>query len=148
MTKISLVGLIAMALAAMVPGRAGAQVVGPRVGSPSPAPTVSPYINLLRNPNAPALNYYGLVRPQFQTNAGLQSLQQQFLLGQSTSLPGSEATGDVLITGHAATFLNYGGYFQSSVGAFQPARLGTAAASRPTSAATPTAPRLPAPGPR
>lgn len=140
-------GGLAVLLLAALPGAMRAQVLGPRVGTPSPAPTVSPYINFLRNPNAPALNYYGLVRPQFQTNAGLQSLQQQLLFGSAAPVPGSEPAGDVLITGHAAAFMNYGGYFQSPIGAVQPARLTPAAPSRPTTSVQPAS-RLPAPGPR
>ena len=126
---------------------ADAQVGGPRVGSPPPAPTVSPYINLFRNGNSPAFNYYGLVRPQFQTNAGLQSLQQQLLLSQGSPLPGAAGPEDVLITGHAAVFMNLGGYFQSATGGLQPARGITATAARPATS-TPAPTRLPLPGPR
>ena len=147
MSNLSIAAPAVALLAALLPGPAQAQVVNPRVGGAAPAPTVSPYINLLRNPNAPALNYYGLIRPQFQTTAGLQSLQQQFVLGQAGPLAGSEPADSVLVTGHAAAFMNYGGYFQSSVGGAQPARLGPAISPRPATS-TPAPARLPAPGPR
>lgn len=148
-TKSFIAGPVVLALTALLPGPADAQVVGPRVGTPSPAPTISPYINMLRSPNAPALNYFGLVRPQFQTNAGLQALQQQFLLGQTGSLPGAEPTADVLTTGHAAMFMNYGGYFQSQTGALRsPATIAPAPMpSRSTGAAVGSG-RLPRPGPQ
>src|SRR5690242_1348784 len=106
MTKMRVAGPAVLLFAALAAPTADAQVASPRVGSPPPAPTVSPYLNLLRNPNAPALNYYGLVRPQFQTNYGLQALQQQFLLSQGSALPGAAGPEDVLITGHAAVFMN------------------------------------------
>jgi len=142
-------GPVVMTLFALLPGPVDAQVVGPRVGTPSPAPTISPYINLLRSPNAPTLNYFGLVRPQFQTNAGLQALQQQLFLGQTGPLPGAEPTGDVLITGHAAMFMNYGGYFQSQTGALRSptTTAPTPMLSRPSGAAVGSG-RLPRPGPQ
>jgi hypothetical protein len=148
MNRMKTAGLALLLLAAL-PGTLRAQVGAPRVGTPATAPTVSPYINLLRNPNAPALNYYGLVRPQFQTNAGLQALQQQLLLGQTGSLSGAEPTGDVLITGHAAVFMNYGGYFQSQTGALR----SPATTSPPPMASRPIGPaagsgRLPRPSPQ
>jgi hypothetical protein len=148
-TKNFIAGPVVLALTVLLPGPADAQVVGPRVGTQLPAPTISPYINLLRSPNAPTLNYFGLVRPQFQTNAGLQTLQQQLLLGQTGPLTGAEPTGDVLTTGHAAMFMNYGGYFQSQTGALRsPATTVPAPTlSRPTGAAVGSG-RLPRPGPQ
>src|SRR5690348_4263609 len=112
-------GAAALLLSGLLGGSAVAQVVNPRAATPILGPTVSPYLNLARNPNAPTLNYFGLVRPQFETNAGLQTLQQQLLAGRSAPLPATEPTGDVLVTGHAAVFMNYGGYFQSQTGAMQ-----------------------------
>lgn len=136
-------------LAGLWIGTADAQGPGPRVGvgSPPAGPTVSPYINLLRNGNSPAFNYYGLVRPQFQTNAGLQALSQQSLLAQQAGLPGAGGPNDVLVTGRGATFMNFGGYFQSSMGAFQPAGLAGVGGVRPGTPA-PGPSRLPRPGPR
>ena len=72
-----------LVLAGLATGEAAAQGLRPNpgVGVPTAGPTLSPYFNLLRAGNTPALNYFGLVRPQFQTNAGLQTLEQQ--VGQS-----------------------------------------------------------------
>jgi hypothetical protein len=79
----------------------------PGISTPPPRPTISPYINLLRGGDQ-ALNYYGLVRPEFRALDTAAALQQQVddnragLTGRSTTLPA---------TGHSATFLNYRGYF-------------------------------------
>jgi hypothetical protein len=113
---------VAVWIVALSAGQARAQTTGPRVGSPPPGPTVSPYLNLLRAGNSPVANYYGLVRPQLQTNAGIQSLQQQLLTAQARPLPGQEPADDLLVTGHAAVFMNYGGFFQSPTGGLPAAR--------------------------
>jgi hypothetical protein len=138
-------GSIALALAALsAPGVSAQGVIGRPTGGPV-GPTVSPYLNLFRNGNSPAFNYYNLVRPQFQTIAGLQALQ----LGQARleSLPAGSLGDDVLITGRGAVFMNYGGYFQSAVGAANPVRLTPLAPNRPTIGGG-AANRLPNPGPR
>jgi len=138
-TRTTFIGSSTLLLALAGPTvTATAQAPGARVGGASVGPTVSPYINLLRNGNTPAFNYFGLVRPQFQTNAGLQQLQQQITFTRSGPLPAAEVPGDVLVTGHAAVFMNLGGYFQSPTGAIR----GPAAAPLPP----PPAARLPRPG--
>jgi len=117
MTSIRMAVVIAGGLAFLSVGQARCQVVIRQgVGAAPPGPTVSPYINLLRAGNSPAANYYGLVRPQLQTNAGLQSLQQQFLSAQGRPPGGPDLSDDMLVTGHAAVFMNLGGYFQSTTG--------------------------------
>ena len=124
-----------------VPSAAG-QGLGPRVGGTPSAPTVSPYLNLLRGSNSPTLNYYGLVRPQFQTNAGLQALQQQVLLAQGAGLSAAAGPDQVVVTGTAAVFMNLGGYFQSGIGGGRPAGV-SSTPTRPASIG-----RLPSPRPR
>ncbi len=48
--------------------------------APNPyGPRVSPYLNLLNRQTNPAINYYGIVRPQVQFNQAIQ--QQQADLG-------------------------------------------------------------------
>ena len=141
MSKWTLVGPAIMAVVALSAAAATAQGVGPRVGGAPGSPTVSPYINLLRGANSPALNYYGLVRPQLQTNAGLMALQQQAFLSQAVGLPAAPDEG--LVTGRGAVFMNLGGYFQSATGAVRPGRT----TAGPTAVGQPV-PRLPAPGPR
>jgi hypothetical protein len=77
--------------------------------NPYSRPAYSPFLNLLR-PGDPAINYYGLVRPQQQFRAGLfQSQVQNASLQQSVS--SLEQTQGVLITGNRGTFLNYSRYF-------------------------------------
>ena len=85
---------------------AQAQYVRPAV-SPYARPAVSPYLNLLRSGN-PAVNYYGLVRPQQDTISSLQQLQQQADYGQGL---GGDNTATLPTTGHAARFGNYSHYF-------------------------------------
>jgi hypothetical protein len=86
-------------------------------------PTISPYLNLARPGASPAINYYGLVRPQQDFARSIYGLQLQGQL-QQQSLSELQA-GGVLPTGHTIGFLNYGGYFLST-GAGRP--LGTAVA--------------------
>jgi len=76
--------------------------------NPAGRPAVSPFLNLLRGGN-PAVNYYGLVRPQLQTQATLQQLQQQLALNQ-LGLNTAENQPD-LTTGHAARFGNFSHYY-------------------------------------
>jgi hypothetical protein len=80
-------------------------------------PAFSPYLNLLQPSGSTALNYYGLVRPQleFRNNiAGLDNAvdinRQSILNGQNTNTNQTST----LTTGHAAVFLNTGGYFLNS----------------------------------
>ena len=54
---------------------ATAQVPQPQTGAGT-RPAVSPYLNLNR-PGNPAVNLYGLVKPQQDTTRQLQTLQQQ-----------------------------------------------------------------------
>ena len=82
-------------------------------GSQPSSPTISPYINLLRSDSSPALNYYGLVRPQQefaqqnqQLGQGLQSLQMQ-----SSSMPmysGGYGYSQLGATGHPVIFNSFG----------------------------------------
>jgi hypothetical protein len=77
-------------------------------------PRFSPYLNLLRPGGSPALNYYGLVRPEQQFRQSIGSLQgsvaanQQAISGLQSGLEGPPATG------HSTQFLNYSGYFLNS----------------------------------
>jgi len=56
----------------LAPGLSHAQ--GPL---PYQTPTVSPYLNLLRQGSPQAINYYNLVRPQVEFNNSIQQLNQQ-----------------------------------------------------------------------
>src|SRR5689334_4123182 len=68
--------------------RAAAQpgAITPRGVPGYTSPAVSPYINLLRSGSPAAVNYYGIVRPEFQFQNSLQNLQQQVTtLGATTT---------------------------------------------------------------
>jgi hypothetical protein len=98
--------LLALGALVLVASAASAQ---PQVGPVNRSPAVSPYLNLLRGDNSPAVNYYGLVRPQMEFRSGLQDLQQQVSNNQA-------AISDLNAfptTGHRTSFLNTGGYYSS-----------------------------------
>lgn len=79
-------------------------------------PTVSPYLNLTRGGNV-AVNYYGLTRPQQDTNRTLQTIQQQLQhlpLGPQGFLMGPtevEQPPLTLTTGFRPSFGNTSHYF-------------------------------------
>ncbi len=89
-----------------------AQFGGPQQMGP---PAISPYVNMLRSDASPALNYYGLVRPQQQfaqqnqqLGQGLQSLQMQM---QGSSMPMNSANfgySQLGATGHPVIFNSFG----------------------------------------
>jgi len=123
MKRFTLAALAALAVAALLgPGRASAQFPyqQPQDANPYKRPAFSPYLNMARGGN-PAVNYYGLVRPQMATSQALQTLavgQQIQQFGQSApggafqSNQGQDlGLGGMPVTGHAATFFNYSTYF-------------------------------------
>jgi hypothetical protein len=77
----------------------------PGVG-PVARPAVSPYLNLLRGGN-PAINYYGLVRPQIAAGKALQELGENV-----NSLEG--AVTQPLQTGHTSSFMTQSRYFMTN----------------------------------
>jgi len=98
---------------------ASAQFGGLGQAPPRIRPSVSPYINM---GTGGAGAYYGIVRPQMNTNQSLTDLQQGVLrLNPDGSLKGqldllnpiAAQTG--LQTGHAVSFLNTGHYFPNGV---------------------------------
>jgi hypothetical protein len=114
MARFAIIASAVLAAVAFVPLSVQAQVIGRRPVPITPGPTVSPYLNLLRPGSSTALNYYGLVRPQFQTLAGFQAVQQQF--GQLSS-SGQFVAGPLdsgLATGHNAGFMTYNAYFMTT----------------------------------
>jgi hypothetical protein len=108
---------IGVALVVTPASRVVAQPPGlPRTASPTPP--YSPYLNLLRPGASPAINYYGLVRPQFQAQQSMLSLQSQ--IGANSQAIGNLATdeGPLPATGGKVVgFMNYGRYFQNYRGA-------------------------------
>ena len=66
------------------------------------------YLNLTRGGN-PAVNYYGIVRPNAFNQNALVTMQQDYnSLTQSSTQSDSNS---VRATGHAATFMNFGHYY-------------------------------------
>ena len=107
----------------MVVGLAWVSLVAPVSAQPQPPvvarqPAFSPYLNLLRGGINPAINYYGLVRPQQffqqqalslqqqvnQNNFAIQSLGTSSLASQQPMLP---------YTGHPVVFNSFSGYFNN-----------------------------------
>src|SRR5437867_501100 len=73
----------------------------------TPNPVLSPYLNLL--PRSPAVNYYGVVRPQQQYNFALNSLEQQVALNRIAITAAENQA--LPSTGHPIYFLNYQRFF-------------------------------------
>lgn len=115
MTQIRKVVFAAMAIlifAAPVSAQSG----GSRIRPPLRRPTTSPYLNLLRNPATGGgfgFNYYQRVRPEFDYLETSQRLSRSLTQVQrrQTALQRELTTGRGE-TGHATSFLNYGGYYQ------------------------------------
>jgi hypothetical protein len=114
----------------------------PRVGTPPPSPpTFSPYLNLLRGGTNPAINYYGLVRPEFAWRRAVGQLGEEI---QQTQADVAAQGGGTLQTGHPVQFLNLSHYY---AGPGQPS--GARSAGRSTIAPTyPTGTPAQARGPR
>jgi hypothetical protein len=115
------VSRILLALAAVLTcvagtaGPAAAQAPGPRTVQLPPGPTVSPFLNLTRRGTLPAINYYGMVRPQLNTYAGLQVLQQGILQSQLVGPAVADVDG-VPTTGRPAGFMTHAPYFMTAGG--------------------------------
>ncbi|HEY1380612.1 MAG TPA: hypothetical protein VGF55_27675 [Gemmataceae bacterium] len=108
-----LAALLTLAIGPAVRAQAPGQPPGSPFGGPARAssPTFSPYLNLLR-PGNQAVNYYGLVRPQFEFRSGLDQLQQQYgTLSREVNAPNQAGPTELPATGHAVSFMNTRGYF-------------------------------------
>src|SRR5206468_2651681 len=98
------------------PAAAVAQVTPLRPGGvPFNPPVVSPYLNLTR-PGNTALNYYNLVRPEFEFRAAYQGLQVQANRQQAeiNQVAGEES---LPATGHSSSFFNYSHFYPGRGGA-------------------------------
>ena len=122
-------------------GSVGAQ--GPYVRpqtSPYARPALSPYLNLLHGGN-PAINYYGLVRPQEDFNTSIQGIQNELHATQSGLLNPTMSTA-LPVTGHPTQFFSHGGYFFTHLGS------GNRSTGTPTPGATLGRPGTPVALPR
>lgn len=84
-------------------------------GNPYSRPTFSPYLNLLRRGN-PAVNYYGLVRPEIEFRNSVGQIQQQLNSVQASVAQGENA-GNAPTTGHPTQFQSFGHYYPAKGGA-------------------------------
>jgi hypothetical protein len=75
---------------------------------------LSPYLNLLHG-GSPAINYYGLVRPQEEFNNSIQEIQNEIHATQSGIMNSSVNT-TLPVTGHPTRFFSHGGYFFTHLG--------------------------------
>src|SRR5436309_1899614 len=98
MKRLLFASLVASGLAAfLIPGEARAQ-------SALSKPTTSPYLNLNRPGIPPAINYYGLVRPQTEFRSDIGRLQQA--VAAPPPAVQAEAPSTLPTTGHPVGFLN------------------------------------------
>jgi hypothetical protein len=99
------------------PGPAQAQLPGSvsRPGGFAGAP-VSPYLNVLRQGSPAGVNYYDLVRPQFQTQNSILALQGQVTTLGNQVQTDTQGPGALPVTGHTTQFFNYSHYFSSRQG--------------------------------
>jgi hypothetical protein len=111
MNRILLTSLIAcvwLFLPASLFAQGPAPYVRPQT-NPYAKPVFSPYLNLLRGGASPAVNYYGIVRPEIEFRSGIQSLQQQ-VTAQANTIAADEAA-TLPGTGHSTQFNNLSHYF-------------------------------------
>lgn len=94
---------------------------GGQIGKPPvrARPTISPFINL--GAGNTAMNYYGIIKPQFDANRNFGDLQQGLAqLNADGTLKGTLGQQDPvgvqggLQTGHPAGFFNYSHYFPTT----------------------------------
>jgi len=112
--KRSTVRVSASGLSFILVAASAGQLFGqPPAPGPLPAtnPPVSPYINLNRSGASPGINYYGIVRPEFEFRNAFRGLQQQLSNTQLSMQQMTDPHTGFPVTGHTATFLNTGGYF-------------------------------------
>jgi len=93
--------------------------------NPYGTPTFSPYLNLLRRGSNPAINYYGIVRPEVQTFNAIRQIQGD-VSATANALAADQQQAAQLTTGHPVQFLNTTHYFMNMTGAGPVPRAGTA----------------------
>jgi hypothetical protein len=105
--------LIALALAAEAHAQ-GTLPTPPGVAPYLNRPTVSPYLNLLQRNTNPAINYYGIVRPEFQFRRTINQLASQVQEAQADINTGQ--AGAVFQTGHPVQFMNLSHFYAGGQG--------------------------------
>lgn len=79
---------------------------------PYTQPVIPPILNLLNRGN-PAINYYGIVRPQLQNQQQLQRLQFGLAQTNAEIAATTTAAGALPITGHVTGFMTQTPYFNT-----------------------------------
>jgi hypothetical protein len=110
--------LASVAVGGWLVAPASAQFGGYQRPYQNPYPAFSPILNMSNGGGNPAINYFGIVRPQMQTASALQQLQmnQQMLLTNQGgmqmpfALP-LDAQPNMLTTGHNVGFNDYSRFF-------------------------------------
>lgn len=99
--------------------------------NPYAPPAFSPYLNLLRRGANPAINYYGLVRPELEWRGRMGQMQSEI----NTIAPyavGADGAAGLPFTGHPTQFLNSTHYFPGSrLSSFAAARRGPGLQQQP-----------------
>jgi hypothetical protein len=108
---------------------------------PTSRPAVSPYLNLLRRGQDPALNYYNLVRPEIEGRNAILQLQSQTTANRQ-ALTGLEQGLFLPTTGHRSGFMNYYSFFLNNNARGGGYAAGLGVAGRPGGAAGPVGPRM------
>jgi hypothetical protein len=104
------------AASALLPGLALLLATPPaRAQYPGAPPQVSPYLNLVRG-GPPAINYYGLIRPQQQLQVGLQQVQAALINEQQYAGAQEALANQPVITGNYATYMTQSRYFMTRGG--------------------------------
>jgi hypothetical protein len=116
--------------------------VRPQTG-PVARPALSPYLNLLHGGN-PAINYYGLVRPQQEFGSAIQEIQNE-MSAPHPMLTGANGATNLPITGHPSRFFSYQGHFFTHLGS---GNGGTRTSGTPTPGAVSARPGQPVNGSR
>jgi hypothetical protein len=106
--------LVAQPVSAQQPGPYVRPQANP--GNPYSQPVFSPYLNLGRNGTNPAIDYYGIVRPQQEFSSSIQQLQSQETANYATLAAGQYATpGGPLPTGIRSQYMNFSHYYGGTV---------------------------------
>jgi hypothetical protein len=102
--------------------------------NPTQRPIISPWLNLTRGGNA-GINYYGLVRPEFNFIAANRQLGQEVTLAQQTANLAATQPGvidpNLPVTGHPVGFQTQRRYFMNLGSGLGQGRYGSQGANRP-----------------
>jgi hypothetical protein len=104
--------LLAPECQAQYPGQPPGGRFGGGAGGQLGRPAVSPYLNLL-NSGDTAINYYGLVRPQFAYNRAIQNLGNEINYLEANPA-GNQMLQQSFQTGTRATFMTQSKYFMNN----------------------------------